>query len=84
MGHVSRLSGLLRLEGNWARVFQFASKLVEARRWVVHVATSQRSHEDEAEDGRVDVMGCIRFFYLNFVIFIVLGPRGILVFWMGL
>jgi hypothetical protein len=84
MGHVSRLSGLLRLEGNRARVFQFASKLVEARRWVVHVATSRRSHEDEAEDGRVDVMGCIRFFYLNFVIFIVLGPRGILVFWMGL
>jgi hypothetical protein len=34
----------------------------------------------EAEDGRVDVMGCIRPFYPTFTVFIVLGSRGILVF----
>jgi hypothetical protein len=51
---------------------------------VVHVASSQRSHKDEAEDGRVDAMGCIRLFYPYFVLFMVLGPRGNLVFWMVL
>jgi hypothetical protein len=54
------------------------------RRWVVHVASPRRSREDEAEDRRVDVTGCIELFYPYFVIFIVLGARGILVFWMSL
>jgi hypothetical protein len=47
---------------------------------MVHVASSQRSHVVEAEDGRVDETGCIRLFYPNFAVFIILGPRGILVF----
>jgi hypothetical protein len=47
---------------------------------MVHMALSQRSCEDEAKDGRVDAMGCIRLFYPNFAIFVVLGHRGILVF----
>jgi hypothetical protein len=46
---------------------------------MVHVASSWRSHGDEAEDGRVDAMGCIGLFYTNFVIFIVLGYKDILV-----
>jgi hypothetical protein len=83
-GHASRSSGLLRLEASQDRVSQFASKLVEERRWVVHVALSQMSRDDEAEDGRVNAMGCIVIFYPNFTIFVVLAPRGILVFWMGL
>jgi hypothetical protein len=29
-------------------------------------------------------MGCIGPFYPNFVIYVVLGPRGVLVFWLGL
>jgi hypothetical protein len=63
VGHMSRSSGLPRLEASRVRVFQFASKLTEERRRVVHVASSQRSREDEAKDGRVDVMDCIRLFY---------------------
>jgi hypothetical protein len=47
---------------------------------MVHVASSRRSRKDEVEDEWVDVMDCIRPFYPYFVIFIILGPRGILVF----
>jgi hypothetical protein len=51
---------------------------------MVHVASSCRSRGDEAEDGRVDLTGCIRLFYPNFTIFIILGPKGNIVFWLGL
>jgi hypothetical protein len=84
MGHASRSSGLLHREASRARIFQFDSKLVEERWWVVHVASSWKSREDEVKDGWVDVTGCIRLVYPNFAIFIVLAPRGILVFWLGL
>jgi hypothetical protein len=47
---------------------------------MVHVTSLLRSRADEAKDGRVDAMGCIRLFYPNFFIFIVLGHKGILVF----
>jgi hypothetical protein len=83
-GHTSRSSGLFHLEASWARVCQFASKLADERRQVVHMASSQRPRKDEAEDGRVDAMDCIGLFYPYFVVFVVLGHRGILVFWMGL
>jgi hypothetical protein len=68
-GHTSRSSGLLRLE---------------ASQRVVHVTSSRRSREDEVEDGWVDAMSYIRLFYSNFTVFIVLGPMGILVFWLSL
>jgi hypothetical protein len=84
VGHMLRSSGLLHREASLARVSQFASKLAEMRRRMVHVASSWRSREDEVEDRRVDAMGCIRLFYPNFAIFDVLDPRGILVFWLGL
>jgi hypothetical protein len=45
---------------------------------VVHMASSWRSRKDEAKDGRVDVTGYIGLFYPYFVVFVVLGPRGIL------
>jgi hypothetical protein len=48
------------------------------------VTSLRRSRGDEAEDGRIDAMGCIRLFYSNFVVLAVLGPRGILVFCLGL
>jgi hypothetical protein len=66
------------------RVSQFASKLVEERRRVVHVASSRRSCEDEVEDGLGDAMACIRLFYPNLTVFVVLGYRGILVCLLGL
>jgi hypothetical protein len=46
---------------------------------MVNVASSQRLCGDEFEDGWVDAMDCIRLFYLNFVVFFVLGHRGSLV-----
>jgi hypothetical protein len=84
VGHTLRSSGLLHHEASRARVSQFASKLAEERWRVVHVASSRRLCEDEAEDGWVNAMGCIGLFYPYFTIFIVLGPRGILVFLIGL
>jgi hypothetical protein len=53
---------------------------VEARRWMVHVASLQRLRRVEAEDGCVDTIGCVKPFYPNFDIFIVLVPKHILVF----
>jgi hypothetical protein len=46
---------------------------------MVNMASLKRSREDEVEDRLVDVMGCIRLFYSNFAIFIVLGYKGGLV-----
>jgi hypothetical protein len=58
-----------------------ASRLVEARLRVVHMASSRRScRVEEAEDEWVDAMGCVGPFYLNIVVFIVFGLKGILVF----
>jgi hypothetical protein len=50
---------------------------------MVHVASLWRSRGDEAEDRWVDATGYIGLFDPNFAVFIVLGPRGILVFWLG-
>jgi hypothetical protein len=50
---------------------------------MVHVASSRMSRGSEAEDGLIDAMGCIRLLYPYFVIFVVLGLVGILVFWLG-
>jgi hypothetical protein len=80
VGHASRSSSLLHVKATQARVFQFASKLAEARQRVVHVAPSRRSRENKIEDGWVDAIGCVGLLYPKIVIFYVLGPRGILVF----
>jgi hypothetical protein len=84
VGHASRSSGLLHLEASRSRVFQFSSKLVEERWVVVPMTSSWRLHEDEVEDGRIDAMGYIGLVYPNFVNFLILVPRGILVCWLGL
>jgi hypothetical protein len=47
-GNASRSSILLHLKGSRAWVSQFASKLAEGRRRVVHVASSWGSREDKA------------------------------------
>jgi hypothetical protein len=46
---------------------------------VVHVAPSRRLRQRQVEDGRVDATDCVRPCYPTFVIFNVLGPRGIVV-----
>jgi hypothetical protein len=80
VGYTSRSSDLLHVEASRARVSQSGLKTGGGATWMVHVASLQRSCGVEAKDGWIDVMGCIRLFYPNFAIFIVLGPRGILVF----
>jgi hypothetical protein len=56
-----------------------ASRLVEARWSVVHVAPSRRLRRGQVEEGRVDAMGCVGTCYPFFTVFILLGPRGIVV-----
>jgi hypothetical protein len=46
---------------------------------MVHVASLWMSHGDEAEDGWIDAMSCIRLFYPKFAVFIVLGHKDSLV-----
>jgi hypothetical protein len=48
--------------------------------WMVHVASSWRLRRDQAEDGRVDAIGCVGPYYPYFAVYFVLGPMGILVF----
>jgi hypothetical protein len=58
VGHASRSSGLLHLKGSWVRVFQSSLKTDGGAARMVHVASSRRSCESEAEDGRSDGVGC--------------------------
>jgi hypothetical protein len=53
-----------------------ALRLMEARRWMVHVTLSRRLHWVQVEDGRVDMTGCIGPCYPCFTVFNVLGHRG--------
>jgi hypothetical protein len=55
-------------------------RLSEARLRVVHMASSRRWHREEAEDGRVDVAGCVKPLYPKIIISSVLGVRSIVVF----
>jgi hypothetical protein len=79
VGHASRSNGLLHVEASLARVFQSGLKTGETRRRVVHVAPSWRLRRRQIEDGRVDATGCVRLCYPTFIVFSVLGSRGIVV-----
>jgi hypothetical protein len=54
--------------------------MMEAQLRVMHVTSLQRSRGVEAEDGWIDVTGCIGPLYPKIVVFIVLCPKGIVVF----
>jgi hypothetical protein len=56
-----------------------ASRLVEARQWVVHVAPSRRLRRSQVEHGRVDAMGYVGPCYPCFAVFFLLGLRDIIV-----
>jgi hypothetical protein len=45
----------------------------------VHVTPSQRLHKRQVEDRRIDATGCVGPYYPTFIVFNVLGPRGIVV-----
>jgi hypothetical protein len=78
-GHALRSSGLLHLEESRARVSQSGLKTGGGAARMVHMASSWRSRGDEAKDGRIDATGCIRLFYPNFAVFVVLGHKGNLI-----
>jgi hypothetical protein len=46
----------------------------------VYVALSRRSRGDKVKDRHIDVIGCIRLFYINFIIFVVLVTKDNLIF----
>jgi hypothetical protein len=47
---------------------------------MVHMASSRRLRQSHVEDERVDVTGCVGPCYPCFVVFFVLGRKGVLVF----
>jgi hypothetical protein len=63
----------------WLGFPSLASRLAEAQRWVVDVAPSRRLRQSQVQDGRVDATGCIGPCYPCFAVFILLGPRVIVV-----
>jgi hypothetical protein len=64
--------------------FSLTLRLAEARLRVVHMASSRRLRRKEAEDGRVDAIDCVGLFYPKIIISSIIGPRGIVVFYLGL
>jgi hypothetical protein len=82
VGHASISNSLLRVEASWVRVFQFSLKLAETQRWVVHVASTRRSREEQVEDGRVDTTDFVRPFYLKIDVFFILCHMTVLVFYL--
>jgi hypothetical protein len=80
VGHVSRFSGLICLKTSRDRVFHSGLKTDEGVAQIVHVTSLQRLCRAKVEDRRVDMTGCIEPFYPNFIVFIVLAPKDILVF----
>jgi hypothetical protein len=79
MGHVSRSSGLLHVEASLARVSQSGLKIGGGTMVGVHVAPSRRLRRRQAEDGWANATGDVGPCYPTFVVFNVLGPRGIVV-----
>jgi hypothetical protein len=50
--------------------FSLASRLVEARRWVVHVTSLWKLHRVKAEDEQVDATGCVGPFYPKIIVLV--------------
>jgi hypothetical protein len=63
----------------WLGFPSLASRLTEARWWVMHVAPSRRMRQSQVEDGWVDATGCVGPCYHSFVVFFLLDHRGIVV-----
>jgi hypothetical protein len=64
----------------WLGFPSLASRLVEARRRVVHVVPLRRLYRTQVEDGWVNVTGYVGPWYPCFAIFFLLAPRGIVIF----
>jgi hypothetical protein len=84
VGHASRSSGLFHMKASQARVSQFGLKNGVGAARMVYMTSSWRLHRGQVKDGQVDATDYVRPCYLCFVIFFVLGLRGILVFYLSL
>jgi hypothetical protein len=80
----SRSSGTLCVEASEARVSQFGSKLVEVQRQMVHVASSRRSRGVKDKDKRINVVDFVGSFYSKIIVFVMLGLKSIVVFYLGI
>jgi hypothetical protein len=58
---------------------RLASRLEEARRRVVHVASSLRLRRSQVKDRWVNATGCVGPCYPCFAIFVLLGPKDVVV-----
>jgi hypothetical protein len=67
--HASRFSGLLHIKEVELGFPGLVSRLVEARRWMAHVALSRRLRWDETEDEWINTMGYVGLLYLNITVF---------------
>jgi hypothetical protein len=74
---VSRFSGLLHVEASRAKVFQSIIKTGGGVTRMVHMTSSWTLRQDQIEDGRVDMTGCVGLCYHYFAVFIVLGHMRI-------
>jgi hypothetical protein len=80
MRHTSRFSCLLGMKASLSRVFQSGlntggGAMVGGARGTITEVES----EAKVKDGRVDATGCVGPCYPIFVVFNVLGSRGILI-----
>jgi hypothetical protein len=73
------LAACLTSKQVWLGFSSLACRLVQARRRMVHLTPSRRLHRRQVEAGRVDATGCVRPCYPCFVVFLLLGPRGVVV-----
>jgi hypothetical protein len=81
------LAACLASKQVWLEFPSLAWRLAEARLRVVHVAPSRRLRRRQAEAGRVNAKGCVGPCYPCFAVFLLLGPRGVVViltFYLGL
>jgi hypothetical protein len=73
------LTACLTSKQVWVGFPSLARRLAEARLRVVHVAPSRRLCRRQAEAGQVDATGYVGPCYPCFVVFLLLGPRGVVV-----
>jgi hypothetical protein len=84
VGHTSRSSDLFHMKASQVRVSQFGLKNGVGAARMVHVTSSWRLHRGQVKNGWFDATDYVRPCYLCFVIFFVLGLRGVLVFYLNL
>jgi hypothetical protein len=78
-GHVSRSSDLFGVEASLARVFQSGLKTDGGTTTGGARGTITRLRRRQVEYERVDTTGFVGPYYPTFVVFNVLGPKGIVV-----